>query len=241
MARRNGQVVFAHVERCCRPSEATLHVLRRGLISVLAASVAVSLIGGCTPSPPAAPPPSVPNSADFTLSLAEAQRLVEIPRPQDDPVDTGLDSPRADHSLDDRLSAPCRGLFNQDNMFGNTWSNFRNLGYYGYSNVGVSQSIAVYPDAGSAQAIFDALKGNLKDCAADFPVETLGDPYVFTVLDVRTLMAQYPGSVNGPGSVHLYRLDSQIVIEVGTHHQGTEPAGAEQILRAITSKIHSAA
>lgn len=240
--RQDATIVFAHVERCRRPSAATPAALRRGLTSVFAAVVAVPLIAGCNPSrPPAVPQPPVLDSADFTLSLEEAQRLVEIPVLKDEPVDEGLHSPRVDHYLDDRLSVPCRGVFNQDNMFGHTWSNFRNLGYFGFSNVGVSQSIAVYPDPHSAQTIFDTLKRNLKDCAANYPVEISGDPYVFTVLDDRKLMAQYPGSVNGPGSVHLYRLDSQIVIEVGAHHQGTDPHGAEQILSAITSKIHSAA
>ncbi|SHU73112.1 lipoprotein LpqQ [Mycobacteroides abscessus subsp. abscessus] len=234
-------VVFVHMESRCRSSFKALLAVRRGLIFVVAMSAVVSLIGGCTSSPPVAPAPSMPSSADFVLSLAEAQKLVRIPIPEGEAVDVGLDSPRVDHSLDARMSASCRGIFNQDNEFGNTWSNFRHVGYFGYSNVGVSQSIAVYPDRGSAQTVFDALKGSLESCAADFPVETYGDPYVFTVVDGRTLMAQYPGSVNGQGSVHLYRLDSQIVIEVGTHHYGTEPDGAQKVLGAITSKIRSAA
>ncbi|WP_153226835.1 hypothetical protein [Mycobacteroides salmoniphilum] len=92
----------------------------------------------------------------------------------------------------------------------------------------------------------EAVKNRIRDIqrvarTKNFPVETSGDPYAFTAVDARTLMAQYPGTVNGPGSVHLYRLDSQIVIEVGTHHQGTEPNGAQKILRAITAKIHSPA
>lgn len=230
-----------HMESRCRPPWKALVAVRRGLASAVAAAVLVSLIGGCNPSPPAAPPPAAPNSAGFTLSLAEAQQLVRIPIPEGDPVDTGIDSPRFDHSLDNRMSVPCRGVFNQDNEFGNAWSSFRHVGYFGYSNVGVSQSIVIYPDLVSAQRIFDALKSNLKSCVSDYPVETYGDPYIFTVVDGRTMMAQYPGSVNGPGSVHLYRIDAQIVIEVGTHHYGTEPDGAQKVLSAITNKIRSAA
>ncbi|WP_457180754.1 sensor domain-containing protein [Mycobacteroides abscessus] len=229
------------MESRCRSPWKALVAVRRGLASAVAAAALVSLIGGCNPSPPAAPLPTAPNSASFTLSLAEAQQLVRIPIPGGDPVDAGIDSPRVDHSLDNRMSAPCRGVFNQDDEFGNAWSNFRHVGYFGYSNVGVSQSIAIYPDLVSAQRIFDALKSNLKSCASDYPVETYGDPYIFTVVDGRTMMAQYPGSVNGPGSVHLYRIDTQIVIEVGTHHYGTEPDGAQKVLSAITNKIRSAA
>ncbi|SKU94553.1 lipoprotein LpqQ [Mycobacteroides abscessus subsp. bolletii] len=218
-----------------------LRTAHRKVLAALVVAVVVPLIAGCTSAQPTATRPPVSNSADFTLSLEEAQRLVHIPVIADKPVDEGRDFPRTDHRLDDRMSAPCRSVFNQDDMFGHTWSNFRNLGYFGYSNVGLSQSIAVYPELVAAKEVFDALRTNLKDCAADFPVEIEGDPYVFTEVDARTLMTQYPGSVNGAGSVHLYRLDSQIVIDVGTYHQGTEPNGAQQVLQAITAKIHSAA
>lgn len=230
-----------HMESRCRSQWKAPVAVRRGLASAVAAAALVSLIGGCTSSASVAPASPMPSSSDFALSLAEAQKLVRIPIPEGDPVGAGLDSPRFDHALDNRMSAPCRGIFNQDNMFGSTWSNFRYLSYTGYSNVGVSQSIAVYPDPGAAQVIFDALEANLKGCAADYPAETHGDPYTFTAVNNQTLMAQYPGSINGPGSVQLYHLDSQIVIEVGTHHQGTEPDGVQKILSAITRKIHSAA
>lgn len=239
--RRAATVVFMRVEHRRGPSAATVLACGRRAIAATVTAVAVSLINGCTTSPPAAPSHSFSNSADFVLSLHDAQRLVRIPVIEGEPVDNGLYSPRVDHDLDDRMSVPCRGVFNEDNVFGRIWSNFRNLGYFGFSNVGISQSIAVYPDPDSAQTIFELLRTNLKECAATFPIEIYGDPYTFTVVDARTLMTQHPGSVNGPGSVELYRLDSQILIRVGAHHYGTEPDEAQRILRAITNKIHSSA
>ncbi|WP_131822298.1 sensor domain-containing protein, partial [Mycobacteroides chelonae] len=150
-----------------------------------------------------------------------------------------LDSPRVNHDLDDRMSEPCRAVLNQDNLFGMNWSSFKNRAYYGASNLGVSQSIAVYPDGAAAEETFERMKRNFNACAAKFPIETFGDAPRLSSPDARTLVARYPGSVNGPGSVMIYRVDSQVLIYVGAFHYSTDSDVAQTVLDRIEAKMNT--
>lgn len=54
-------------------------------------------------------------------------------------------------------------------------------------------------------------------------------------------MAQYADTVNGPGSVELYRLDEQVIIDVSAAHFSTDPHVAETVLQRIREKLRSRA
>lgn len=196
------------------------------------------LTAGCADrqAPAAGTTPPAPASADVALTLAEVQEIVGAPG-----LENRMDlfAPREDHSLDDRVSKPCRGLINQDDEFGKNWVNYRYLRYSGASNLGVSQSIAVYPDHEASQQLFDQVKRNLKDCNANYPTEVFGSVYTLSALDENTSMAVYPDSVNGPGSVSFYHREGQFVVQVSAQHLSTSPRVAKAVLTKITDKIRS--
>lgn len=205
----------------------------------LAVLLVVLLLPACVHRQESGTPaaPSASSSGDVALTRAEVQAIVVAPRLDSD-SGGDLDSPRVDHDLDDRMSEPCRAVLNQDNLFGTNWSNFKNRAYYGASNLGVSQSIAVYPDAAAAKETFERMKRNFNACAAQFPIETFGDAPTLSSPDARTLIARYPGGVNGPGSVMVYRVDSQVLIFVGAYHYSTDSDVAHTVLDRIEAKIN---
>lgn len=190
-----------------------------------------------TPITAAASPPAVPRSGDMILPLAQVQSIVGEPTLEPKPYDDRT-SPRVDHSLDTKLTAPCRHFMNQDELFGDTWLNFASVGYGGQSNLGVRQNIAVYLDAGTARRSFDALKTAARQCRTQYPTDIFGSGYyTLAELDPVTLQVQYPDSVNGPGSVSMYALRGQVLIEVGAPHLSTDPRIAQTVLALISKKI----
>lgn len=189
------------------------------------------------PAVAAASPPAIPRSGDMILPLAQVQPIVGEPTLEPKPYDDRT-SPRVDHSLDAKLTAPCRHFMNQDELFGDTWLNFKSAGYGGQSNLGVHQSIAVYLDAGTARRTFDALKTAARQCRTQYPTDLFGPGY-YTLAepDPVTLQIQYPDSVNGPGSVSIYAQRGQALIEVGAPHLSTDPRIAQTVLNLISKKI----
>lgn len=177
-----------------------------------------------------------PAGADVTLTLAEVQEIVGAPALENR---MDLSAPRVDHSLDDRVSPSCRGLINQDDEFGKNWVSYRYLRYSGASNLGVSQSIAMYQDHEAAGQLFDQVKRNLKDCNANYPTEVFGAVYTLSPLDENTSMTVYPDSVNGPGSVSFYHREGSYVVQVSAQHLSTSPRVAKAVLTKITDKIRS--
>lgn len=206
---------------------------RRHRRAVAAAGATIWLVGVPVA---AASPGRVPPSRAMLLPLAQVQSIVGEPTLE---VDKYADrtSPWADHSLDAKLSPACRHYLNQDGVFGNSWSNFASTSYSGASNLGVTQSIAVYPDIGTARHAFDALKAAARQCRTQYPTDVFGPGYALTEPDSETLMAQYPETVNGPGSVMLYALGTQVLVEVGAPHLSTDPRIAQTVLALITQKI----
>ncbi len=200
-----------------------------------AAAAALALL---TAPAAVAQPPMVPHSSDLILPLPEVQAIIG-PRGPELAVKTINDrtSPWVDHSEDPQLSVPCRHFFNQDEAFGNTWVNYRSAGYGGSSNIGIHQQIAVYPDAATAQRVFQAEKTAAQQCRTHFPTGLNGLPYTLTEQDPHTLLAQFPGNDDGPGSVDIDALRGQIIIGVGAAHFGTDPTIAKAVLAHITHNI----
>lgn len=185
----------------------------------------------------AAPPPTgTPHSSDLIVSLAQVQAIVGEPTLEAKP-DSDRTSPWVDHSQDAKLSMACRHHLNQDEAFGTTWSNFTSTNYSAASNLGVRQTIAVYPNADTARHTFDATKRAARQCHAENPPEVFSPGYTLTELDPTTLLAQYPDSVNGPGSVHIFAQRGQVLVEVGAAHLSTDPRIAQAVLALITTSI----
>lgn len=183
-----------------------------------------------------ASPSAVPRSGDMIVPLAQVQSIVVGPPLHANP-DEDLTSPWVDHSMDATLSAPCRHFVNQDEVFGSTWSNFASARYSGPSNIGVRQSVAVYPDADTARRAFDALKTAARQCHAHPSPDVFGAGVTLTEPGTATLLIQYPDTVNGPGSVSIDALRGQVLIEVGAAHYSTDPRIAQAVLALISKKI----
>lgn len=209
--------------------------LTRSFIRMTAAAALGALVLTDTQAA-AAPAPAVPSSSDLILPLPEVQAIVKAPELEAKSINDRT-SPWVDHSQDEHLSMPCRQFFNQDEEFGSTWSNFKSAGYSGESNIGIHQHIAVYPDAATAQRVFQAMKAAAQQCLQHFPTDGYGLPYTIADQGPRTLLVQYPGSVNGPGSVDITALRGQIIIGVGAAHFSTDPRIAQTVLTHITRKL----
>lgn len=187
----------------------------------------------------AASPARVPHSRDMLLPLAQVQSIVGDgggPTLHANPLEDRT-SPWVDHSRDTELSAPCRHFANEDEAFGSTWVNFASTRYSGSSNVGVSQHIAVYPDADTARRVFGALTAAARQCHPHPSPGVLDAGDTLTEPDAVTLMARYAETVNGPGSVSVYALRAQVLVEVGAPHLSTDPRIAQTVLALITQKI----
>lgn len=209
-----------------------LHRWRPHALATAAAVLCLSTI----PPVATASPPDIPRGRDMIVPLAQVQSIVGAPTLDAHPGEDRT-SPRVDHSLDAQLSAPCRHFVNQDEVFGRAWLNFASAGYGGPSNLGVRQSIAVYPDTDAAQRTFDALKTAARQCHQDPSPDVFGAGVTLIELDAATLQVQYPDTVNGPGSVSLYALRSQVLIEVGASHLSTNPRIAQTVLTLISKNI----
>lgn len=187
----------------------------------------------------AASPARVPHSLDMIVPLAQVQSIVSDgrgPTLHANPLEDRT-SPWVDHSRDSELSAPCRHFANQDEAFGSAWVNFASSRYSGSSNIGVSQHIAVYPDADTARRAFEALRAAARQCYLHPSPGVLGAGDTLTEPDPVTVVFQYPDNVNGPGSVGLDALRGQVLIEVGAAHFSTDPRIAQAVLALITQKI----
>lgn len=204
-------------------------------LCAVAAAAALACIN-MIPVAATASPAAVPRGGDMILPLAQVQSIVVRPPLRANPNEE-LTSPWVDHSMDATLSEPCRHFVNQDEVFGSTWSNFASARYSGSSNIGVGQSVAVYPDAYTARQTFDALKTAAQQCRSQYPIGVFGPGYVLTEPDSLTLQVQYPDTVNGPGSVTMYALRGQVLIEVGAGHYSTDPRIAQTVLALISKKI----
>ena len=170
------------------------------------------------------------------LPLRQVQSIVGEPTLDAHP-DEDRTSPRFDHSMDANLTPACRHYMNQDELFGGTWSNFAARSYSGESNLGIEQSIAVYSDSNTARQAFTAMKTAARQCRIHYPSHVFGPGYTLTEPDSVTLMAQYPETVNGPGSVSIYALRKQVLVEVGASHFSTDPRIAQAVLALIVEKI----
>lgn len=205
-------------------------------IYALVAAAALTCLN-MIPALAVASPPGVPRSDDMILPLAQVQSIVSEPTLESKPYDDRA-SPRVDHSLDAKLTAPCRHFMNQDELFGDTWLNFASAGYGGQSNLGVRQSIAVYPDAGTARRTLEALKTAARQSRTQYPTDVFGPGYyTLTELDPVTLQVQYPDSGNGPGSVSMYAQRGQVFVEVDAPHLSTDPRIARTVVTLISEKI----
>ncbi|WP_162291603.1 sensor domain-containing protein [Mycobacteroides stephanolepidis] len=210
-----------------------MRVLLVGLLMVLV---------GCTQAPTATTePPALPDSSTLTLSVADVREITP-PALESEP-EFDLHKPYTDPQPDLDMSVACQKLFNQDQKFGEGWTNFRTLTYSGPSNIGIKQSIAVYPDRNAAQSVFGGIQDNLSACQKSYPVARYGAPYTLSKLagDDKTVMVQYADTVNGPGSVELYRLDEQVIIDISAAHFSTDPHVAETVLQRIREKLRSRA
>ena len=187
------------------------------------------------PMTSAASPIGVLRSGDMIRPLPQVQSIVGGPTLHTNPNED-LTSPWVDHSMDATLSASCRHFVNQDEAFDSTWANFASARYSGPSNIGVRQSVAVYPDANTARRTFDALKAAARQCHAHPSPEAFGDGTTLAEPDPMTLLIQYPDTVNGPGSVDIDALRGQVLIEVSAAHYSTDPRIAQTVLTLITKK-----
>lgn len=203
-----------------------------------AAPVAAAALLCLSTIPPmaTASPTDIPRGRDMIVPLAQVQSIVGAPTLDAHPGEDRT-SPRVDHSMDAQLSAPCRHFINQDEVFGSTWSNFASAGYGGPSNLGVQQSIAAYLDNDAAQRTFDALKTAARQCHKHPSPDAFGAGTTLTEPDAATLQVQYSDTVNGPGSVTLYALRGQVLIEVGASHLSTDPRIAQTVLTLISKNI----
>ncbi|WP_166556008.1 sensor domain-containing protein [Mycolicibacterium sp. CBMA 226] len=202
-------------------------------------AAAVATIWLVTVPAAAASPARVPQGRDMLLPLAQVQSIVGDgggptlhPNPLEDRT-----SPWVDHSRDTELSAPCRHFANEDEAFGSAWVNFASTRYSGSSNIGVSQHIAVYPDADTARRAFEALKAAARQCHLHPSPGVLDAGDILTESDSETVVFQYPDTVNGPGSVDVHAVRGQVLIEVGAAHFSIDPRIAQTVLRSIVQKI----
>lgn len=184
----------------------------------------------------AAPSAGVPRSGDMIVPLSQVQSIVRAPTLEVEPYDERT-SPWVDHSMDPKLTPACRHFVNEDEAFGSTWLNFTAASYRGESNLGVRQSIAVYPDAGTARRTLEALKTAARQCRTHASPDLFSAGYTLTEPDSATLLVQYPETVSGPGSVCMYALRNQVLVEVGAPHFSTDPRVARTVLALITKKI----
>jgi hypothetical protein len=210
----------------------TLPIPYRRVAPALAALALVALASAQA----AAGPPPVPRSSDMILPLAEVQAIVKEPELEAKSINDRT-SPWVDHSQDSHMPAPCRRFLNQDEEFGDTWINFKSAGYSGESNIGIHQNIAVYPDVGTAQRTFEALKTAAHQCRTNLSPQSGVTMYMLTDQDPNTLIGQYPDSVNGPGSVDITALRGQIIIGVSAAHFSTDPTIAQTVLAHIIHNI----
>ncbi|WP_052506337.1 sensor domain-containing protein [Mycolicibacterium llatzerense] len=188
------------------------------------------------PMTSAASPIGVLRSGDMIRPLPQVQSIVGGPTLHTNPNED-LTSPWVDHSMDATLSAPCRHFVNQDEVFGSTWSNFASARYSGSSNIGVRQSVAVYPDANTARRTFDALKTAARQCRTHPSPDVFGAGFTLTEPEPSMVLIQYPDSVNGPGSVDIDALRGRVLIEIGAAHFSTDPRIAQTVLTLVAKKV----
>lgn len=170
------------------------------------------------------------------LPLAQVQSIVGVPTLDARPFED-RSSPWVDHSMDAKLSVPCRHFVNQDEVFGSAWLNFASTRYGGASNIGVRQSIAVYPDVDTARQTFDALKAAAWKCHTHPSPDVFGAGTTLTESDPATLLIQYPETVNGPGSVSIEAARGPVLIEVGAAHFSTDPRIAQTVLTLVVKNV----
>ncbi len=187
-----------------------------------------------------ASPAGVPRSRDLLVPLSQVQSIV-VGFGGGSTLHANLlenrTSPWVDHSRDAGLSVPCRHFVNEDEAFGSGWANFASTRYSGSSNIGVSQRIAVYPDADAAHRTFQALKTAAWQCHLHPSPGVLDAGDALTEPEPETLVSQYPDSVNGPGSVAVDAVCGQVLVEVGAAHFSTDPRIAQAVLALITNKV----
>ena len=210
--------------------------LSRPYRRVAAALAGLTLVALTSAHVAAAPPPPVPHSSDMILPLAEVQAIVKEPELEAKSINDRT-SPWVDHSQDSQMSAACRRFLNQDEKFGGTWINFKSAGYSGESNIGIHQQIAVYSDVSTAHRTFEAFKTAAHQCRTNLPPQFGATMYTLIDQDPNTLIGQYPGSVDGPGSVDITALRGRIIIGVSAAHFSTDPTIAQTVLAHIIHNI----
>jgi hypothetical protein len=169
------------------------------------------------------------------VSLDDVRRIAAFNGLQSGP---GSQVERPRHSNSD-APGPCRAVFDQEVAFDGGWTQFHSVTYNGdtYSGVGQTQvrgvaeaiqAVGIYPDHGTAHAVFDRLVQELTACTA-----LHADNYDFAInmADPTTAV------LNSSLWKIIYRVKSSVLINVAALGLPQSEETAQTILRTITDRV----
>lgn len=216
------------------PKPGALVALSRAVLIICAL-----LLSGCGhTTPPAKTSTTVTNSRSaesLLVNLDEVRHISGVESLNSGPGST-VQQPRHSHS---NPPGPCRAVFDQEVIFDGKWTQFRSATYNGdvYSGAGqvqvrgvanVVQAVGIYPDPGTARAIFDQLVPSLTSCIA---LHDKNYDFTLSQTDPDTV------TLNSNLWKLIYRVKSSALINVGALGLPQSEQIARTILQTITDRV----
>lgn len=183
----------------------------RALVStVIAVGLALSTAA------PVVAAPLVPDLGPALVSVSEANRIVKGGGGtlQNQPT---LDRNTPAYVWDGpELPDSCRNTVDPTRAYGVTYTAYRTVSYMGPDDIGISQTVAVYPSAQSARQVYDSYVANLQDCEVVYQTEELGAVPVISLVpgDPNSAVVEQPGTGAGQDGSKLFQVYGSAVFSV---------------------------
>lgn len=213
------------------PKPGALVTLSRAVLIICAL-----LLSGCgQTTPPAKTTATSRNPESLLVNLDDVRHISGVESLNSGPGST-VQQPRHSHS---NPPGPCRAVFDQEVIFDGKWTQFRSATYNGdvYSGAGqvqvrgvanVVQAVGIYPDPGTARAIFDQLVPSLTSCIA---LHDKNYDFTLSQTDPDTV------TLNSNLWKLIYRVKSSALINVGALGLPQSEQTARTILQTITDRV----
>jgi hypothetical protein len=175
------------------------------------------------------------SAESLLVNLDDVRRIAGVESLNSGPGST-VQQPRHSHS---NPPGPCRAVFDQEVIFDGKWTQFRSATYNGdvYSGAGhvqvrgvanVVQAVGIYPDPGTARAIFDQLVPSLTSCIA---LHDKNYDFTLSQTDPDTV------TLNSNLWKLIYRVKSSALINIGALGLPQSEQTARTILQTITDRV----